>query len=72
MPAFVYMAPRGKVNVVAFHKDISYALEKLRKSKFGFGRTTVSNFKRKRHLGSGNETDFYPSLAPPTCAIQVL
>ena len=35
---------------------IQYALEKkLKKSKFGFERTAVSNFKSKRHVGSGNE-----------------
>ena len=34
---------------------IQYALEKLGKSKFGFEKTAVSNFKSKRHVGSGNE-----------------
>ena len=38
-----------------FPKDIQYALEKLGKSKFGFERTAVSNFKSKRHEGSENE-----------------
>ena len=38
-----------------FHKGIQYALEKLGKSKFGFERTAVLNFKSKRHEGSGNE-----------------
>ena len=49
------MASRDKVDVDAFHKGIQYALEKLGKSKFGFERTTVSNFKSKRLVGSGNE-----------------
>ena len=30
-------------------------MEKLGKSKFGFKRTAVSNFKSKRHLDSRNE-----------------
>ena len=30
-------------------------MEKLGKSKFGFKRTAVSNFKSKRHVGSRNE-----------------
>ena len=34
---------------------IQYALEKLGKSKFGFEKTAVSNFKSKRHVDSGNE-----------------
>ena len=55
----VYMASRDKVDVDTFHKGIQYALEKLGKSKFGFERTAVysaiSNFKSKRHEGSGNE-----------------
>ena len=46
-----------------FHKGIQYALEKLGKSKFGFERTAVSNFKSKRHEGSGNELVDY-SRAP--------
>ena len=54
MRALVYMAPRDKVDVNAFHKDIQYALEKLGKSKFGFERTVVSKFKSKRRVGSGN------------------
>ena len=59
MRDLVYMASRGasidKVDVDMFHKGIQYALEKLGKSKFGFERTAVSNFKSKRHEGSGNE-----------------
>ena len=47
----VYMAFRDKVDVDAFHKGIQYALEKLGKSKFGFERTPVSNFKRKKTRG---------------------
>ena len=39
----------------AFHKGIQYTLEKLGKSKFGFERTVLSNFKSKIHEGSGNE-----------------
>ena len=38
----------------AFQKGIQYGLENLGKSKFGFERTAVSNFKSKRHGGSGN------------------
>ena len=57
-PAF-----RDKVDADAFHKGIQYALEKLGKSKFGFERTAVSNFKRKRHVGSVNEIVEY-SRAP--------
>ena len=55
MRAMVYMVSRDKVDVGAFHKGIQYALEKLGKPKFGFERTAVSNFKSKRHEGSGNE-----------------
>ena len=57
------MASRDKVDVDTFHKGIQYALEKLGKSKFGFERTAVSNFKSKRHEGSGNEL-FHYSRAP--------
>ena len=53
MRGLVYKASRDKVDVDTFH--IQYALEKLRKSKFGFERTAVLNFKSKRHEGSGNE-----------------
>ena len=60
MRALVYMASR---DVDPFHKGIQYALEKLGKSKFGFERTTVSNFKSKRHKGSENEIVNY-SRAP--------
>ena len=41
MRDLVYMASRDKVDVDTFHKGIQYALEKLRKSKFGFERTAV-------------------------------
>ena len=51
MRGLVYMASREKVDVDTFIKAIQYALEKLGKSKFGFERTVVSNFKRKRHEG---------------------
>ena len=54
---------RDKVDVFTFHKGIQYALEKLGKSKVGFERTAVSNFKSKRHEGSGNELVDY-SRAP--------
>ena len=37
MHGLVYMASRDQVDVDAFHKDIQYKLEKLGKSKFGFG-----------------------------------
>ena len=49
------MVSRDKVDVDMFHKGIQYALKKLGKSKFGFERTVISNFKSKRHEGSGNE-----------------
>ena len=63
MPALVYLAFRDEVDVDAFHKGIQHTLEKLGKSKFGFERTTVSNFKSKRHEGSGNKLVDY-SRAP--------
>ena len=63
MRGLVYMASRDKVDVDMFPKSIQYALEKLGKSKFGFERTAVSNFKSKRHEGSGNELVDY-SRAP--------
>ena len=63
MRGLVYMASRDKVDVDTFRKGIQYALEKLGKSKFGFESTTISNFKRKRHEGSGNELVDY-SRAP--------
>ena len=63
MRALVYLTSRDEVDVDAFHKGIQYALEKLGKSKFGFERTTVSNFKSKRHEDSGNELVDY-SRAP--------
>ena len=53
--ALVYMASRDKADVHAFHKGIQYILEKLGNSKSGYERTAVSNFKSKRHVGSGNE-----------------
>ena len=55
MRGLVYMASRDKVDVDTFHKGIQYVLEKQGKSKFGFESTTISNFKSKRHEGSGNE-----------------
>ena len=63
MCGLVYMASRHKVDVDTFHKGIHYALENLGKSKFCFQRTVVSNFKSKRHEGSGNDLDDY-SRAP--------
>ena len=57
------MASRDKADVDTFHKSIQYALEKLGKSKYGFERTAVSNFKSKKHEGSGNELVDY-SRAP--------
>ena len=63
MRGLVYMASRGEVDMDTFHKGIQYALEKLGKSKFGFESTAVSNFKNKRHEGSGNELVDY-SRAP--------
>ena len=57
------MASRDKVDADAFHKGIQSALEKLGKSKFGIERTAVSDFKGKRHVGSGDEIDDY-SRAP--------
>ena len=50
-----YMASRDKFEVDTFHKGIQYSREKLGKSNYGFESTTVSNFKSKRHEGSGNE-----------------
>ena len=55
----VYLASRDEVDVDAFLKGIQYTLEKLGESKFGFERTAVSNFKSKRHEGSGNELADY-------------
>ena len=69
MRGLVCMACRDKVDVDTFHKGRQYVLEKLRKSKFGFERTAVSNFKGKRHEGSGNELVDY-SRAPCLSADQ--
>ena len=55
MRGLVCLASRDKVDVDTFHKSIQHALEKLGRSKFGFERTAVSNFKCKRHEGYGNE-----------------
>ena len=63
MRGLVYTASRYKVDVDTFHKGIQYVLERLGKSKFGFESTIVSNFKSKRHEGSGNELVDY-SRAP--------
>ena len=63
MRGLVYMTSRDKVDVDTFHKGIQYPLEQLGKSKFGFERTAVSNFKSKRHKGSGNKLVDY-SRAP--------
>ena len=63
MRGLVYMVSRDKVAVDTFPKSIQCALEKLGKSEFGFERTAVSNFKSKRHEGSGNELVGY-SRAP--------
>ena len=63
------MASRDKVEVDTFHKGIQYALENLGKSKFGFERTAVLNFKSTRHEGSGNELVDY-SRAPCLGAVQ--
>ena len=57
------MASRDKVVKDAFNKGIQYALKKLGKSKFGFERTVVSKFRRKRHVGFGDELVDY-STAP--------
>ena len=69
MRGLVYMASRDKVDVDTFHKGIQYPLEKLGKSKFGFKRTAVSNFKSKRHEDSGNDLVDY-SRAPCVGAYQ--
>ena len=61
--ALANMASRDRVDEDAFHKGIQYSLKKLGKSKFGFKRTAVSNFKSKRHEGSGTEIVDY-SRAP--------
>ena len=50
-----FMVSRDKVDVDMFYKGIQYALEKLGKSNFSFERTVISNFKSKRHEGSGNK-----------------
>ena len=63
MRGLVYMVSRDKVEVDTFDKGIKYALQKLGTSKFGFERSTVLNFKSKRHKGSGNELVDY-SRAP--------
>ena len=63
MRGLVYRPSRNKFDVDTFNKGIQYALEKLGKSKFGFEREVVSNFKSKRHEGSGNELVDY-SRAP--------
>ena len=63
MRGLACVASRHKVDVDMFHKSIHYVLEKLGKSKFRFERTAVSNFKSKRHKGSGNELVDY-SRAP--------
>ena len=63
MRGLVFMTCRDQVDVDTFHKGIQYALERLGKSKFGFESTTVSNFKSKRHEGSGNKLVDY-SRAP--------
>ena len=63
MRDLAYLASRDNVDVDTFHKGIQYALERLGKSKFGFKSTTVSNFKSKKHEGSGNELVDY-SRAP--------
>ena len=63
MRALVYLASRDEVDVDEFHKGIQNALEEPGKSKFGFERTAVSNFKSKRLEGSGNELVDY-SEAP--------
>ena len=55
------MASRDKVDVDAFHKGIQYALERLGKSKLGFERTAVSNFKSKtRGLWPFSSIPHYP------------
>ena len=53
MRGLVYTASR--VDVDAFHKDIQYALEKLESRNLALKRKAVSNFKSKRHKGSGNK-----------------
>ena len=63
MRALVYMASRDKVDVDGFQRGIQYVPEKLGKSKFGFERTAVSNFKSKRHVRSGNEIGSKPENA---------
>ena len=63
MRGLLYMASRDKVDVYTFQKSFNTVLEKLGKSKFGFERTADSNFKSKRHEGSGNELVDY-SRAP--------
>ena len=62
MRALVYMVSRDKVNVDAFNKGIKYALEKLGKSKFGFERRAVSNFKAKDTRALGTRLLIIPEL----------
>ena len=63
MRGLAYMASRDNVDVDTFHKGIQYAPERLGKLKFGLESKTVSNFKSKRHEGTGNELVDY-SRAP--------
>ena len=56
------MASRDKVDVDTFHKGIQYELEKLGKSKFGFERTAVSNFKAKDTRALGTSLLIIPEL----------
>ena len=63
MRGLVYMASRNKFDVYTYQKSFNTVLEKLGKSKFDFERTADSNFKSKRHEGSGNELVDY-SRAP--------
>ena len=62
MRGLVYMASRDEVDVDTFHKGIKYALEKLGKSKFGFERAAVSNFKSKDTRALGTSLLIIPEL----------
>ena len=63
MRALVYMASRDKVDVDAFHKGIQLIRTGKTRIEVYFERTAVSNFKTKRHGGSGTEIVDY-SRAP--------
>ena len=68
MPWFTWR-PEIKSMWMRSTKTCNTHWKKQGKSKFGFERTAVSNFKSKRHEGSGNEIVDY-STAPCLAADQ--